>query len=49
MNIQACKRPVFYAKRRIHMTDLERKNAWLACPAMTEELRKELEETVTYL
>ena len=26
------------------MTDLERKNAWLACPAMTEELRKELEE-----
>ena len=44
MNIQACKRPVFYAKRRIHMTDLERKNAWLACPAMTEELRKELEE-----
>ena len=25
------------------MTDLERKNAWLACPAMTEELRKELD------
>ena len=25
------------------MTDLEKKNAWLACPAMTEELRKELE------
>jgi len=25
------------------MTDLERKNAWLTCPAMTEELRKELE------
>lgn len=24
------------------MTDLERKNAWLACPAMTEELREEL-------
>jgi len=25
------------------MTDLEKKNAWLTCPAMTEELRKELE------
>ena len=25
------------------MTDLERKNAWLACPAMTKELRKELD------
>ncbi len=25
------------------MTNLERKNAWLACPAMTEELRKELD------